>query len=99
MYGGSSAEVVGEMTTIGMRLLGGGRRPSLWDDGRNRLRNPLLLRPCNSIEVIDRNQSVWYGCVDSGWSLLERDAIVWVYEVGSGWGIGRDCGGGMLNSS
>ncbi len=45
---------------------------------------------------------MWYGCDDSGWSLLERDAIVWVYEVGGvwswGWGVSRDCGGQVLSS-
>ncbi len=78
---------------------GRGRSPSLRDDRRNRLRKPPLLRPCDSSEVVDRDRSPWYGCDDSGWLLLKRDAIVWVHEVGSGWGIGRDCrGGGSLCS-
>ncbi len=70
---------------------GRGRRPSLWDDGRNRPRNPLL-RPCDSSEVVERDRLAWYGCDDSGWSLLEQDAIVGVYKVSRGWGVGRDCG-------
>ncbi len=67
---------------------GRGRSSSLWDDGRNILREnlPSLL----SKEVVDWDQSAWYRCDNSGWSLLERDAIVGV------WLIGSDCGGGYL---
>ncbi len=65
---------------------GRGRRPSFRDDGRNLFREnlPSFL----SKEVVDRDQSVWYGCDDSGWSVLEQDAIGGVCLVGS------DCGGG-----
>ncbi len=67
---------------------GRGSRPSLQDDKRNQLSH--LFRFCDSNEVVDRDQSAWYGCDDSGWSLLEQDAIKRVW--GSG-GVGRDCGG------
>ncbi len=63
-YGVGSGELVGEMTMMGVRLLGG-VGGLLWDDGRSLLRENLpsfLL----SNEAVDQDQSLWYRCDDSG---------------------------------
>ncbi len=82
-YGVESAEPVGEMMTIGMCLLGGVGRPSLWDDGSSRFRNDLFFV---SNEVVDQGSvcrsmgAAIRGCCSSGMPLLVVGFTVTIYS-------------------